>query len=324
MNRKLWTAIGACAVALLVVAATYTNSWTDGIFTGNGGVTTDIGSPMWGVNGNATVQISRNQTGDGGGQRSALDLYSGQTFEPNFGGYILRGFVDGAVDGGRVASWVFDNGGFFRLRGSIIASGVVKNVNGTGPEGVPLDMYSDGYAILAGDDMPYGTAIAAMANGYAVEGDPNSQVFIAMDGHVVDAGIGEYHPNVRLAIDGNSGAIRWSNSIANSYRTATWDAKFGRVAANILGDTTTSLQTPHLLQPTSDHDVAGTLAIVAANNKTWTFATAYTSAPICVLSPTANMGGILWWVTTTTTTVKVNLSAVSTTTFNYVCVGNPS
>jgi hypothetical protein len=133
-------------------------------------------------------------------------------------------------------------------------------------------------------------------------------------------------PNVRFAIDGQSGALRWSNSTSNTYDGATWDAKFGRVAANILGDSTgtTSLQTYHLDQPSGKNEVAGTISIVAANNLSFAFVTAYAQAPICTISPRANPGGVTYWVTSTTTTVKVNLSAVSTLSFNYHCVGNPN
>jgi hypothetical protein len=314
-------------VSVLVLGATWTNNWTDGLFSGNGSQTTDIATPMWGVNQNATVQISRNFSGDGGGQGAALDLYApGAIGGANGGGYIQRWWVDGAVDGGKLVAIEIDYGGHMHMLTSFTASGIVKDHNSTGSAGLPLNPYLDGYNIGAWNDTANGSAMVAAANGYAAEGDPSSQVFIAMDGHVVDAGIGEYNPNVRLAIDGNSGALRWSNSIANRYRDATWDAKFGRVAANILGDSTgtTSLQTYHLDQPSGKNEVAGTISIVAANNLSFAFVTAYAQAPICTISPRANPGGVTYWVTSTTATVKVNLSAVSTLSFNYICVGNPN
>jgi hypothetical protein len=327
---KLKTGIIVVAMVLVaggLLAATYTNTWIDGIFTGNGTLTTDIALPMWGVNQNATLQVSKNGTGDGGGQGSAIDAYApGALGGPGGGGFIQRWWVDGAVDGGRVTAVSINYGGHMKMRTALTVSGISKDLNGDGPNSIPLEPTSDAYMIGTWNDVANGANMYSAANGYANEGDSNSQVFVAMDGKVVDAGIGEYHPNVRFAIDGNSGALRWTHSTANTYNAATWDAKFGRVAANILGDSTgtTSLQTYHLDQPSGKNEVAGTISIVAANNLSFAFVTAYAQAPICTISPRANPGGVTYWVTSTTATVKVNLSAVSTLSFNYICVGNPN
>ncbi|MGH9453680.1 MAG: hypothetical protein ACRD2O_06875, partial [Terriglobia bacterium] len=81
----------------------------------------------------------------------------------------------------------------------------------------------------------------------------------------------------------------------------------------------------HLTQKTANGDIAGTLALSAATSVSHTFATAFKSAPICVLTPTSNPGsGQLWWVTATTAKVTANLITAATLTFNYHCVGNPN
>ncbi len=71
-------------------------------------------------------------------------------------------------------------------------------------------------------------------------------------------------------------------------------------------------------------DIAGVIALSAATSASYTFSTAYASAPVCVVSPTSNPGTATWWVTTTTTAVTVNMSAASTLNFNYHCVGDPN
>ncbi len=78
---------------------------------------------------------------------------------------------------------------------------------------------------------------------------------------------------------------------------------------------------------TSCTDTEGVLAISAATSVTYTFTTNYTSAPVCVASPTSNPGTTTWWVTTVSgspSTITINLSASSTLNFNYICRGNPN
>jgi hypothetical protein len=71
-------------------------------------------------------------------------------------------------------------------------------------------------------------------------------------------------------------------------------------------------------------DIAGVIALSSATSASYTFSTAYASAPVCVASPTSNPGTTTWWVTTTTTAVTINLSVASTLNFNYHCVGDPN
>ena len=64
--------------------------------------------------------------------------------------------------------------------------------------------------------------------------------------------------------------------------------------------------------------------VSAATTGSHTFAAAFASTPVCVLTPESNPGAATWWVTKSTTAVTVNLSLASTITFDYVCVGNPN
>ncbi|MGH9433462.1 MAG: hypothetical protein ACRD3T_18170 [Terriglobia bacterium] len=81
----------------------------------------------------------------------------------------------------------------------------------------------------------------------------------------------------------------------------------------------------HLTQTAANGDIAGTISLSSATSASHTFSNAFTSTPLCVLTPASKPGsGQLWWVTATTTKVTANVSATATITFNYVCVGNPS
>lgn len=82
--------------------------------------------------------------------------------------------------------------------------------------------------------------------------------------------------------------------------------------------------TGHHNQAAANGDTAGQISISSATSGSKTFGAAYSSAPACTASPTSNPGSVVWWVTSSTTSVTVNLSASSTITFNYVCVGNPN
>lgn len=308
--RKSLTLLAVFFIAAITIAAAYSNSWIDGIFTGNGTLNTDIALPTWGANQNATVQIARNNTGGGGGQGSALDVYAGG------GGYLERYWIDCAVDGGKCAVITIDYGGNLKMVTSLTVSGVVTDHNGRGQDLIPLLPTTDSYMIGVWSDISNGGNIYSAANQYATEGSSNAQTFVAMDGVAP-------RPNVRFAIDGISGALRWTNSTSNTFNGANWDTKFGRIDAGILGDPYTSLQTPHLDQPVGQKDVAGSIYIVAANTGTFTFNAPYTKAPICVASPTS-LKRLTWWITSSPTGVTVNLSGVTTATFNYHCVGNPS
>jgi hypothetical protein len=79
----------------------------------------------------------------------------------------------------------------------------------------------------------------------------------------------------------------------------------------------------HIKTNQASSDIAGTIAISAATSGSHGFITNYGSAPVCTVSPTSNPGSVTWWVTTSTSSVTVSLSASSTITFNYICIGNP-
>lgn len=82
---------------------------------------------------------------------------------------------------------------------------------------------------------------------------------------------------------------------------------------------------PHITQSGANGDIAGTFSLSAATSATKTFATAYSSAPACVVTPTSDLGsGVRFWVTTSTTGVTANTSASVTADFRYVCIGNPN
>ncbi len=80
----------------------------------------------------------------------------------------------------------------------------------------------------------------------------------------------------------------------------------------------------HLNQFAANGDLAGQISISSSTSASKTFAISYTSAPVCVASPTSSPGSLGWWVTTTSSSVAINLSASGTLTFNYVCTGNPN
>jgi hypothetical protein len=86
----------------------------------------------------------------------------------------------------------------------------------------------------------------------------------------------------------------------------------------------TSASPPHISQSSANTDFAGQITISSATSGNYSFATPFSVAPVCVATPTGDLGAVTWWVSPTATQVVVNLSAAATVTFNYVCVGNPS
>lgn len=80
----------------------------------------------------------------------------------------------------------------------------------------------------------------------------------------------------------------------------------------------------HITSSVANNDISGQIAVSSATSAGYTFARAYGSAPVCVLTPTSNPGSLTWWVTATTTAVTANLSASGTLTFNYHCFGSPN
>jgi len=81
----------------------------------------------------------------------------------------------------------------------------------------------------------------------------------------------------------------------------------------------------HLNQSSANGDAAGTISLSSATSASHTFSVAFSSAPICVLTPTSDPGsGQRYWVTTTASAVTANVSAAATITFAYHCMGNPN
>jgi hypothetical protein len=309
----------ACAILIgttLVLSATYVATFTDAVITGEGSVTANIGETGFGTNQNAALQVSRNLSDAGQGQGAAIDVYAGSN--PN--GALQRWWVDNInVTAGKSVATIIDGNGALRTSAYMLISGIVAN-GGTAATYLPLEPTSDSNMFAIATDIASGAAmyVSVCPSSICAPSSSAAQAFVAMDGTS-----GQYNANVRFAIGGQDGEMRWTNSTSNTFAGATWDTQIGRVSAGILGDGTTQLQTIHLDQPTSKKDLAGTIAIVAATSGTFTFSTAYGAAPICVASPISNPP-VAWWVTSTATAVKVNLAAATTITFNYHCVGNPN
>jgi Repeat of unknown function (DUF5907) len=82
----------------------------------------------------------------------------------------------------------------------------------------------------------------------------------------------------------------------------------------------------HLNQTIANGDIAGTITLSATSSSaSHTFSRAFSSTPVCVLSPTSKPpSGESWWVTATATAVTANVTTAAAISFNYVCVGNPS
>jgi len=69
----------------------------------------------------------------------------------------------------------------------------------------------------------------------------------------------------------------------------------------------------------SSGDAAGTISISGATSGTKTFSTTFSSAPKCTATPTSDVGGARFWVTSTATSLTINTSASITASFNYTC-----
>jgi hypothetical protein len=76
----------------------------------------------------------------------------------------------------------------------------------------------------------------------------------------------------------------------------------------------------HIGTNAASNDIGGTIAIASGTSATHTFATAYTNAPNCVLTPTSSPSAIgFYFVTTSTTGVTANITISGTITFMYAC-----
>lgn len=71
-------------------------------------------------------------------------------------------------------------------------------------------------------------------------------------------------------------------------------------------------------------DAKGEITLVTATSASYSFATAYQGAPVCVLTPTSDLGATSWWVTTTTTAVTAHASTSVSASFYYHCFGHPN
>lgn len=72
--------------------------------------------------------------------------------------------------------------------------------------------------------------------------------------------------------------------------------------------------------------IAGTVTIATGHTASATFPTpSYTAAPLCVVTPTSDPG-TRWSVSSTATQITVNTpsNVSASTTFNYICLGNPN
>jgi hypothetical protein len=82
----------------------------------------------------------------------------------------------------------------------------------------------------------------------------------------------------------------------------------------------------------ANNDLVGTISVTAGTSSaSHSFSGAFASAPVCVLTPTADgapIGATSWWVVTSTTAVTAhthaNITVGNTLVFDYVCVGNPN
>jgi hypothetical protein len=77
----------------------------------------------------------------------------------------------------------------------------------------------------------------------------------------------------------------------------------------------------HFNTQAASTDVSGVIAIASATSALHTFATNYTNAPTCTITPTSDptsVGG--WWVTSSISAVTANIAISGTITFNYHCI----
>jgi hypothetical protein len=72
-------------------------------------------------------------------------------------------------------------------------------------------------------------------------------------------------------------------------------------------------------------DFAGTISISSAISGYYQFSgTGFVSTPVCVVTPTSNLGSVTWYINVSNTQLWIYLSGAATVTFNYICVGNPN
>ncbi len=133
---------------------------------------------------------------------------------------------------------------------------------------------------------------------------------------------------LRGGTSGTTGLL--ASSVASGVLTvpSATDTLVGRATADTLtnktlGTWTTQAGGVHVNQKVANSDLAGTITVSGVSSASHTFSSAFTSAPVCTVTPTTSLGSTSWWVTTSTTAVTANVSRVGTATFTYVCIGNP-
>ena len=111
-----------------------------------------------------------------------------------------------------------------------------------------------------------------------------------------------------------------------AYKYLTTGAQFAH-PLTVTGSVTDTGETinGHLNQNASTN-FAGSVVISAGTTGSLTFTTAYTSTPVCTVSPenTSGLAGLTYSYTKSTTSVAITLSASGTETFDVICVGNPN
>lgn len=83
----------------------------------------------------------------------------------------------------------------------------------------------------------------------------------------------------------------------------------------------------HVTTAVGNTDFSGQIQLqgVSSNSHSFSQSPAFLSPPVCVVTPTSNLGATTWYVTVTTTQLTVTLSSgTGYVTFNYICVGNPN
>jgi hypothetical protein len=81
----------------------------------------------------------------------------------------------------------------------------------------------------------------------------------------------------------------------------------------------------HVNTGSSNNDLDGTISISSSTSASYTFATAFNSAPSCVIVPTTDPTSLgAYWVTATTSALTAHIHTSGSLTFNYHCVGNPN
>jgi len=205
------------------------------------------------------------------------------------------------------------------------------NTSGTGTsggDGGPVQFYGGAGGTSSGGTNVTGGAASAFTFGGAAGGagtgtgnggaGSSFNFFLGAGGAGAAAG-----PNgrflVRAPTSPNSTVLTVQNSSGADQVYV--DSGFNLNAANNLAFKSTG---SHLNTSAAGSDLSGTISLSAATTGSHTFAAAFASTPVCVLTPESNPGAATWWVTKSATAVTVNLSLASTITFDYVCVGNPN